>query len=164
MGVHKFTVPDEDMIVEKWIAKQSNFGFSIRMMIKFFVQNYGYGDVTCMALGLTPKKRGRPSKQIQQKMDQMFDMSGIDEDDTYGDDFDEYGDTQAGEAVAALDKPAPVGASTARSAAPPAEAAKPAPAVKDGSDDVMDMFNKPPSVGGNTDGDDDDDMMASLIG
>lgn len=90
MSVHKFTVPETDTIVEKWIANQSNPGVSIRMLINLFVTEHGYQDVTCMAFGLAVKKRGRPSTQLKSKLEQFTNSLGIDEPD---DDYDGYDNT-----------------------------------------------------------------------
>lgn len=146
MSVHKFTVPDEDLMVEKWIARQSNFGVSVRMLIKLFVQNYGYGDVTCMAIGLSPKKRGRPSKQLQDKMDQMFGRD-IPDDTPEEDEFDDF-DTQDSESEAE-ETVSPVEEAPVRKppgpvkAKPKVEASEP----QSGNDDMMAMFDKPLTSG-----------------
>lgn len=62
---HRFAVPTADAVVHEWIANQSNLGFSIRVLIKAFVRDYGYKDATCLELGTTVKRRGRPSKQAK---------------------------------------------------------------------------------------------------
>lgn len=70
---HRFTVPLADNIVNDWIEKQSNLGFSLRVLIKAFVQSYGYQDATCLELGMPIRKRGRPPKQAKIRYDCMGD-------------------------------------------------------------------------------------------
>lgn len=65
MKVHKFSVPDHDQIVEKWVDSQSNISMSVRMLINMFVTEHGYQDVTCMSMGFVGKRRGRPSKNLK---------------------------------------------------------------------------------------------------
>ncbi len=59
---HRFTVPVGDTIVNEWIAMQSHLGFSLRVLIKAFVRDYGMQDATCLEFGVGVKKRGRPPK------------------------------------------------------------------------------------------------------
>ena len=177
MSVHKFTVPDSDQIVEKWIANQSNYGVSIRMLIKMFVTEHGYQDVTCMAIGLAAKKRGRPSKQLMQKMEQM--TAGIQQqyDTAYEDDVYDPEDTEIYENTASDTEPEPVipvrppVKQAVQQRPAPQKQAAPAPVpvqnVPEQTDDIMNMFNSPLGAGGNadTEGDDDDDssMIDSLL-
>lgn len=60
---YRFSVPLGDNVVNDWVDAQSNLSFSLRLLIRAFVRSYGMQDVTCLELGLTAKKRGRPLKQ-----------------------------------------------------------------------------------------------------
>lgn len=73
---HRFTVPVGDAIVNDWIEEQSNLGFSLRVLIKAFVREYGVQDATCLELGVNVKKKGRPAKQAKIMLSGMTD--GID--------------------------------------------------------------------------------------
>lgn len=70
---HRFTVPTADTKVNEWIENQSNLGFSLRVLIKSFVREYGYQDATCLEFGTEIKKRGRPPKSIKDQVDTMYD-------------------------------------------------------------------------------------------
>lgn len=74
---HRFTVPAADNVVNEWIEKQSNLGFSIRTLIKAFVKAYGYQDATCLEFGTAVKRRGRPPKQVQIQYDNMMDVTSV---------------------------------------------------------------------------------------
>lgn len=74
---HRFTVPVADDKVGRWIDEQSNLGFSLRVLIKAFVNEYGYQDATCLEFGTKAKKLGRPPKQMKTYMD-----SDVSDDDT----------------------------------------------------------------------------------
>ena len=41
---HRFTVPTADVKVNEWIESQSNLGFSLRVLIKAFIREYGIQD------------------------------------------------------------------------------------------------------------------------
>lgn len=62
---HRFTVPIADTRVNEWIETQSNLGFSLRVLIKAFMREYGMQDATCLELGVQVKKKGRPPKSAQ---------------------------------------------------------------------------------------------------
>lgn len=62
---HRFTVPVADTRVNEWIETQSNLGFSLRVLIKAFMREYGIQDATCLELGVQVKKKGRPPKSAQ---------------------------------------------------------------------------------------------------
>lgn len=62
---HRFTVPVADTRVNEWIETQSNLGFSLRVLIKAFMREYGMQDATCLELGVQVKKKGRPPKSVQ---------------------------------------------------------------------------------------------------
>lgn len=62
---HRFTVPVADTRVNEWIEAQSNLGFSLRVLIKAFMREYGVQDATCLELGVQVKKKGRPPKSAQ---------------------------------------------------------------------------------------------------
>lgn len=70
---HRFTVPVADKTVNQWIESQSNLGFSLRVLIRAFVRDYGNQDATCLELGTEVKKRGRPPKQARIQLGQMMD-------------------------------------------------------------------------------------------
>lgn len=78
---HRFTVPAEDNVVNTWIEKQSNLGFSIRVLIKAFVNSYGYQDATCLEFGMPVRRRGRPPKQAKIRYERMFEDNSEDEDE-----------------------------------------------------------------------------------
>lgn len=65
---HRFTVPAADTSVNEWIETQSNLGFSLRVLIKAFIRDYGIRDATCMALGEPVKAKGRPPKNATLKL------------------------------------------------------------------------------------------------
>lgn len=62
---HRFTVPVGDINVRKWIEVQSNLGFSLRILIKAFIRDYGTQDATCLELGFPVKRVGRPPKKAE---------------------------------------------------------------------------------------------------
>ena len=68
---HRFTVPIADTKVNDWIKNQSNLGFSLRVLIKAFVKEYGYQDATCLELGTEVKRRGRPPKALKAQVDSI---------------------------------------------------------------------------------------------
>lgn len=70
---HRFTVPSADIQVNKWIESQSNLGFSIRVLIKNFVREYGYQDATCLEFGAPAARRGRPPKDLKRQMSELSD-------------------------------------------------------------------------------------------
>lgn len=93
---HRFTVPAADDIVNTWIEKQSNLGFSIRVLIKAFVNSYGYQDATCLEFGMPVRKRGRPPKQAKIRYDQMMDISSseYESDAAENDPFDDVSESE----------------------------------------------------------------------
>lgn len=158
---HRFTVPVADVKVNQWIESQSNLGFSLRVLIKAFVRNYGYQDATCLEFGTEVKKRGRPSKQMKIQLGQMLD----DEDEDIQDD-DSFEPSEQEMPVSVppitpitksradasvkvqVEGPAKQAAPakpviTAKPAVTPATT--PAPEDTDKEDDLMSMFNSPNS-------------------
>lgn len=79
---HRFTVPSADDVVNGWIENQSNLGFSLRVLIRAFVRQYGNKDATCVEFGEPVAKRGRPRNQDLIRLGQMSSS-----DDEY--DYDE---------------------------------------------------------------------------
>ena len=79
---HRFTVPSADDVVNGWIENQSNLGFSLRVLIRAFVRQYGNKDATCVEFGEPVAKRGRPRNQDLIRLGQMASS-----DDEY--DYDE---------------------------------------------------------------------------
>lgn len=68
---YRFSVPFADTVVHDWIHSQSNLSFSLRVLIKAFVKEYGNQDATCLELGETPKKRGRPSNAMRSQLEDL---------------------------------------------------------------------------------------------
>lgn len=95
---HRFTVPAADDVVNAWIEKQSNLGFSIRVLIKAFVSNYGYQDATCLEFGMSVRKRGRPPKQAKIRYDQMMEDRETGYMDEYAD-YDSFDDPVESEPI-----------------------------------------------------------------
>ena len=62
---HRFTVPVGDTSVRTWIEAQSNLGFSLRILIKAFIRDYGIQDATCLELGIPVNRVGRPPKKAE---------------------------------------------------------------------------------------------------
>lgn len=54
----RFSVPKKDEVVLRWIENQSNLSVSLRMLIRWAIQEYGYADVTCLSVR---RGRGRPN-------------------------------------------------------------------------------------------------------
>jgi len=73
---HRFTVPKSDTVVNSWIENQSNLAFSLRVLIKDFVRNYGNRDATCIELGTEAKRRGRPPKELKEKLNKLDEGIG----------------------------------------------------------------------------------------
>ena len=46
---YRVSVPVEDDIVNEFMKRQHNSSFSVRLLVKMFVQKYGVVDVTCIA-------------------------------------------------------------------------------------------------------------------
>lgn len=82
---YRFSVPVQDKVVHDWIHNQSNLGFSLRVLIKEFVKEYGSQDATCLELGEAPKRRGRPTNAMRARMEQGMadkaDQTGFDSPD-----------------------------------------------------------------------------------
>ena len=68
---YRFTVPTADTSVLQWLDAQSNISFSIRVLIKAFIRDYGMQAATCLEVGFTSKKRGRPPKQVEVHLESM---------------------------------------------------------------------------------------------
>ena len=79
---HRFTVPTVDTVVNEWIENQNNLGFSLRVLIRAFVRQYGVNvDATCIEFGTpAPAKRGRPPKNRGVQLNGML-LSDEDSDD-----------------------------------------------------------------------------------
>lgn len=91
---HRFTVPVADTRVNEWIEIQSNLGFSLRVLIKAFMREYGVQDATCLELGVQVKKKGRPPKSAQIQYGNMENVT------MSGSQFDDSEDTDESEHVA----------------------------------------------------------------
>lgn len=91
---HRFTVPVADTRVNEWIETQSNLGFSLRVLIKAFMREYGVQDATCLELGVQVKKKGRPPKSAQIQYGNMENVA------MSGSQFDDSEDTDESEQVA----------------------------------------------------------------
>lgn len=88
---HRFTVPVADTRVNEWIETQSNLGFSLRVLIKAFMREYGMQDATCLELGVQVKKKGRPPKSAQI---QYGNMENVTMQDSQLDDSDDMGESE----------------------------------------------------------------------
>lgn len=86
---HRFTVPIADTRVNEWIETQSNLGFSLRVLIKAFMREYGMQDATCLELGVQVKKKGRPPKSAQIQYGNMENVITQDSQLDDSDDTDE---------------------------------------------------------------------------
>jgi hypothetical protein len=91
---HRFTVPVADTRVNEWIETQSNLGFSLRVLIKAFMREYGMQDATCLELGVQVKKKGRPPKSAQIQYGNMENVT------MQGSQLDDSEDTDESEQVA----------------------------------------------------------------
>lgn len=90
---HRFTVPVADTRVNEWIEAQSNLGFSLRVLIKAFMREYGMQDATCLELGVQMKKKGRPPKSAQIQYGNMENVT------MPGSQFEDSEDTDESEQV-----------------------------------------------------------------
>ena len=88
---HRFTVPVADTRVNEWIETQSNLGFSLRVLIKAFMREYGMQDATCLELGVQVKKKGRPPKSAQI---QYGNMENATMQDSQFDDFEDSAESE----------------------------------------------------------------------
>lgn len=88
---HRFTVPVADTRVNEWIETQSNLGFSLRVLIKAFMREYGMQDATCLELGVQVKKKGRPPKSAQI---QYGNMENATMQDSQFDDFEDSDESE----------------------------------------------------------------------
>lgn len=68
----RISIPESDISVLEWINNQSNVSFSIRMMIKEYIEKYGYSDITCRKVD-KQLKRGRPPKMDNNTEDNIID-------------------------------------------------------------------------------------------
>lgn len=59
---YRFSVPNKDETVLRWVEQQSNLSVSLRMLIRWAIQEYGYADVTCLSV---KRGRGRPSNTAE---------------------------------------------------------------------------------------------------
>lgn len=70
---HRFTVPSGDTEVETWVDNQSNLSFSLRLLIKAFISEFGADqDATCLGMARPVKSVGRPRKADQNAVN-VFD-------------------------------------------------------------------------------------------
>lgn len=46
---YRLSVPADDEVVNEFMSRQHNSSFSVRLLIKMFVQKYGLVDATCIA-------------------------------------------------------------------------------------------------------------------
>lgn len=80
---YRFSIPDSDAAVLKWMQKQSNLSSSIHVMIRAFIRQYGYTDAMCVEFGVSQRSVGRPPKQVQMMFDTMnMEFSGQSDEDT----------------------------------------------------------------------------------
>lgn len=115
---HRFTVPVADTRVNEWIEAQSNLGFSLRVLIKAFIREYGIQDATCLELGVQVKKKGRPPKsaQIQYNGMENVQMPGSQFSDDPEDDDTGY---ESGQGVQNQETPVQAQVTTQRPVAKP---------------------------------------------
>lgn len=92
---HRFTVPVGDTSVRAWIDAQSNLGFSLRILIKAFIRDYGIQDATCLELGMTVNRVGRPPKKAE------IHLSGFQESVPAGNGAEELPETEPDQPVQA---------------------------------------------------------------
>ena len=111
---YRFAVPSKDAQVNEWINLQTNLGFSLRIIIKEAIRDHGMQDVTCMDLGMDVKKKGRPSKKMDNYLNQIGNEQAS-EDFNVDDFFEEAGLVEDAQPVLQSSKPvtssAPVSAS-----------------------------------------------------
>lgn len=60
----RITVPAEDVSVLEWITVQQNVSYSIRQLIRDYIQKEGMTDATCHVVRQLPR-RGRPPKEFE---------------------------------------------------------------------------------------------------
>jgi len=87
---YRFTVPTADTAVNEWLEEQSNVSFSLRVLIKAFIRDYGMQDATCLEVGSAVKRRGRPPKQAQIHLESM----ALDQELSFGGQTDDADDTR----------------------------------------------------------------------
>ena len=100
---YRFTVPTADATVNEWLSEQSNISFSLRVLIKAFIRDYGMQDATCLEVGSTVKRRGRPPKQAQIHLESM----ALDQELSFGgqtDDTNDMYEEETNEKVGASNK------------------------------------------------------------
>lgn len=59
----RFSVPESDLSVLDWCRLQDNLGFSLRLVIKDYIEANGLTDPTCLKVKDT-NKIGRPKKAV----------------------------------------------------------------------------------------------------
>lgn len=159
---HRFTVPAADDIVNTWIEKQSNLGFSIRVLIKAFVNSYGYQDATCLEFGMPVRKRGRPPKQAKIRYDQMMDTDDNEYEDTIAED-DRIDDVPQSETIV-RDSPRPVKKETPLPVLKEPTAPKEPIAIKESnaeSSDALDILMSPGAYKSRAESEANDDRQVS---
>lgn len=58
---YRFSVPNADASINRWVSEQSNLSMSLRMLIGECIERNGYGDYTCRER-IPGARRGRPPK------------------------------------------------------------------------------------------------------
>ena len=67
---YRFAVPVGDQVVNDWIKCQDNLSFSIRLLIKSFIEENGMVDATYTRSADPVPKRGRPKgSSVKEKED-----------------------------------------------------------------------------------------------
>ncbi len=68
---YRFSVPAGDAAVLDWIKNQDNLSYSLRLVIRDYIQRHGYGDATCLDVA-HQAKRGRPSNAARDSFDRVM--------------------------------------------------------------------------------------------
>lgn len=66
----RISVPEADTSVLEWIGKQQNLSYSIRQLIRDYIEREGYTDATCAAVQQLPR-RGRPPKDASERDEEL---------------------------------------------------------------------------------------------
>lgn len=78
---YRFSVPNADESVNKWIDEQSNLSFSIRQIIKDYIQHNGITDATCAEVRQLPKRGRKPNSSY---MMNPQDFEDVDDESEFG--------------------------------------------------------------------------------